>query len=170
MVQIYDKIQVLRLLKLNLMKKEIMMESTISLYDQDFFAWTQQQAQLIKNKSFGKLDMVHLLEEVESMGNQNKTELRNRLAILLTHLLKWKYQPDLKGNSWYLTIANQRLDILDLIEDNPSLKHFLPELFNKAYSKAIIRANIETGMKSSAFPLKCLWDIEQVLDTEFFLN
>ncbi len=144
--------------------------STLSLYDKDFYAWTQEQAKFIKEKAFDKLDVIHLLDEVESMGNQNKAELKNRLSILLMHLLKWKYQPELKGNSWYLTIANQRLDIADLIEDNPSLKYFLPELFEKAYAKAITKANIETGIKKSAFPPKSEWSIEQALSEEFFPN
>lgn len=143
---------------------------TLSLYDQDFYAWTQEQAKLIKAKAFDKLDFVHIFDEIESMGNQNKSELRNRLAILLMHLLKWKYQPELKGKSWYLTIVQQRLDIADLISDNPSLKHFLPELFVKAYVKAVTFASAETGIKKSAFPEASEWDIEQVLDEDFFPN
>ena len=146
------------------------MNGTVGLYEKDFFAWTQEQAKYLKEKSLDKLDLVHLFEEVESMGNQNKTELRNRLAVLLMHLLKWRYQPELKGNSWYLTIANQRLDISDLIDDNPSLKYFLPELFKKAYLKAITKATIETGIKKNAFPKECEWSIEQILDEEFFPN
>ncbi len=144
--------------------------STINLYDIDFYAWTQEQAKLIKNKNFEKLDLTHLLEEIESMGNQNKTELRNRLSILLMHLLKWKYQSELKGKSWFLTIVQQRSDISDLISDNPSLKHFLPELFNKAYQKAVIFASAETGIKKNAFPKESEWTIQQTLDEEFFPN
>jgi len=30
----------------------------LNLYDQDFFAWTQEQAKLIKEKSFDKLDFI----------------------------------------------------------------------------------------------------------------
>ncbi len=139
-----------------------------NLYEKDFYAWTQEQAQWIKTKKLENLDLVHLLEEVENMGNQNKTELRNRLAVLLMHLLKWKYQPELKSHSWYLTIANQRLDITDLLEDNPSLGYFLPEIFTKAYVKSISKAVIETGINRNVFPKECPWTIEQALDAEFF--
>ncbi len=143
---------------------------TLNLYEEDFYAWTQEQAKLIKEKSFDKLDFVHLYEEVVSMGNQNKTELRNRLSVLLMHLLKWKYQSEFKGKSWFLTIVQQRSDIQDLLEDNPSLKHFLPAIFSKAYKKAIIIASAETGIKKSAFPADSEWTIEQVLNEEFFPN
>lgn len=146
------------------------MSKTLSLHDQDFFAWTQQQAQFIKDKALDKLDLTYLFEEIESMGNQNKTELKNRLTVLLMHLLKWKYQPEFKGNSWFLTIANQRIDIKDLILDNPSLKHYLPDLFNAAYSRSILKASLETGINKHVFPEQPDWTIEQVLDDEFFPN
>lgn len=143
---------------------------TLTLYETDFYAWTQEQAKLLKEKAFDKLDTIHLFEEIESMGNQNKTELRNRLTILLMHLLKWRYQPELKSKSWFLTIVQQRADIIDLITDNPSLKHFLPEIFTKAYLKSIKFASAETGITKNAFPKECEWSIEQVLDDEFFPN
>ena len=146
------------------------MQNAFDLHDVDFFAWTQQQVALIKQKAFGELDLSHLVEEIESMGNQNKTELRNRLSILLMHLLKWKYQPEYKGKSWYMTIVQQRLDIVDLIGDNPSLTHFLPELFEKGYKKAISLAVAETGISKSALPSESEWSIEQVMDDEFFPN
>ncbi len=144
--------------------------SALNLYDTDFYAWTQEQAKLIKAKAFDKLDLTHLLDEVESMGNQNKTELRNRLSVLLMHLLKWKYQPMLQSKSWTLTIVQQRSDIEDLIDDNPSLKHFLPDLFVKAYKKAVNFAIAETGLRKSEFPESSEWTIEQVLNDEFFPN
>jgi hypothetical protein len=146
------------------------MGATLNLHDKDFFAWTQEQAKFLKEKAFDKLDITHLFEEVESMGNQNKTELRNRLAVLLMHLLKWKYQPELKGKSWFLTIVQQRSDIEDLISDNPSLKHFLPEIFIKAYHKAVTFSAAETGIKKTAFPKESEWTIEQVFDEDFFPN
>lgn len=142
--------------------------SKLSLYNKDFSAWAHLQADLLKSKDFNHLDLMHLIEEVEDMGNQNKHELKNRLIILIMHLLKWKLQPERKGNSWYQTIANQRIDIAELLEDNPSLKHFLPEIFPKAYGVAVSKASLETGINKKAFPLKCIWDIEQILDEEFF--
>lgn len=146
------------------------MATQASLYDKDFFAWTQEQAKLLKERALSKLDIEHLLDEVESMGNQNKTELKNRLSVLIMHLLKWQYQPEYRGNSWYMTIGNQRLEITDLIEDNPSLRHFLPEIFEKSYKKAVLKASIETRMHKNTFPESCEWNIMQVLDDEFFPN
>jgi hypothetical protein len=45
-----------------------------------------------------------LVEEIVSLGRQQKQELRNRLGVLIGHLLKWDYQPELRGKSWKATI------------------------------------------------------------------
>jgi len=48
-------------------------------------------------------------------GNRNfgqtRTRAKNRLGILLGHLLKWQYQPELRGNSWLATIREQRREV-----------------------------------------------------------
>ncbi len=144
--------------------------ATLNLYDIDFSAWAHEQSEYLKQKKFKLIDLTHLIQEVEEMGNQNRHELKNRLVILLIHLLKWRFQPERKGNSWYQTIANQRLDIADLLEDNPSLKHPLPELFLKAYKLAVSKASIETGINKNIFPVESLWTLNQILDENFFPN
>lgn len=146
------------------------MEAIANLYEEDFFAWTQQQAQLIKNKVFGQLDIAHLFEEVEDMGNRHADELESRLEVLLMHLLKWKYQPDLQSNSWKYTIKEQRKRLALRLKKMPSLKNKLPELFLEAYDLSRGDAVMETGINEDVFPLKCEWDINQVLDEGFFPN
>ena len=144
----------------------------LSLYERDFFAWTQEQAKLIKEKSLDKLDLVNLLEEVESMGKHEKRELGNRLAILLMHLLKWKFQPTHRGVSWELTIKEQRSELLHHLKENPSLTNpaYLTETFEHAYEIAVLKASKETKLSQNAFPAVCEWDVSQVLDSKFFPN
>ncbi|MGA7952859.1 MAG: DUF29 domain-containing protein, partial [Gloeobacterales cyanobacterium] len=67
---------------------------TTTLYDQDFYAWTQQQVELLKTGQWKQVDIENLIEEIESLGKQQRQELRNRLEVLLGHLLKWRYQPE----------------------------------------------------------------------------
>lgn len=69
------------------------MESVaLSLYETDFYAWTQEQAEFLRDGKWSQLDLVNLIEEIESFGKQQRYELRNRLSILIEHLLKWEYQ------------------------------------------------------------------------------
>ncbi|WP_008308348.1 DUF29 domain-containing protein [Leptolyngbya sp. PCC 6406] len=106
---------------------------TTTLYDQDFYAWTQQQTKLLRSGRFGELDIENLVEEIESLGKQQRQELRNRLGVLLGHLLKWYYQPEARSKSWVYTIREQRERIQDHLAENPSLKPYLSEAIGKSY-------------------------------------
>ncbi len=141
-----------------------------TLYDKDFYAWTQEQAKLIKENTLSKLDLVHLYEELNIMGAKEKSELKNRLAQLLMHLLKWKYQPSRQSRSWQNTIKDQREELEDLLEDNPSLRNKISEYFYKSYNKAVRHAITETGLDERIFPQTCEWDLDQILDNEFYPN
>ena len=56
-------------------------------YDDDFFAWTMEQARLLREGAVSEIDTLNLAEEIESMGKNNRRELGTRLAVLLMHLL-----------------------------------------------------------------------------------
>ena len=111
------------------------------LYDEDFTLWTEQQATLLRRRAAGELtndaalDWLNLAEEIEAVGGNTRRELRNRLASLLQHLLKWHYQPELRSRSWRATIRTQRQEIEDLLADNPSLQARLPEFVVAAYPR-----------------------------------
>lgn len=139
-----------------------------SLYDRDFHAWANEQAALIRAGRYAAADMAHIAEEIESMGKTEKRELANRLAVLLSHLLKWRYQPERRGVSWQATIRIQRRDLVDHLDDNPSLKAKLPEAIAKAYGNALIEAAAETGLSEAIFPPLCPWPFEQIMDERFW--
>jgi hypothetical protein len=136
-----------------------------SLYDSDFYAWTQQQAKLLRNQSLNELDLVHIAEELEDMGRSEKRELVSRLEVLLIHLLKWQFQPSLRSRSWQLTIQEQRLRLEQHLAENPSLKGLLPEYLMRAYQLAVIGAEKETGLAD--FPSSCPYTPEQIFDSAF---
>ncbi len=136
-----------------------------SLYGSDFYAWTQQQAQLLRNHQLNDLDLLHLAEEIEDMGRSEKRELESRLEILLMHLLKWQFQPHLRSRSWQLTIKEQRLRLERHLADNPSLKTVLPSYLESAYRLATIGAEKETGFE--AFPSTCPYTTTQIFDSSF---
>ena len=77
-----------------------------SLYETDFYAWATRQAALLRAGRLDAADIEHIAEEIDSMGRSEKRELVSRLTVVLLHLLKWQYQPALRGNSWRLSIAN----------------------------------------------------------------
>jgi hypothetical protein len=139
-----------------------------SLYDQDFYAWANQQAGLLRAGKFSEADIAHIAEEMESMGKTEKRELVSRLAVLLLHLLKWQYQPGHRGASWQATIRIQRRDLRRHLGDNPSLKAKLQEAIADAYGNAVIEAGGETGFAESVFPALCPWPFEQMMAEDFW--
>jgi len=138
------------------------------LYDRDFYAWSRQQAELLRAGKLAEADIEHIAEEIDSMGRTEKRELISRLTVLLLHLLKWRHQPGKRGPSWEASIANQRDDIADHLDDNPSLKPLLPQALASAYRKAFREAVAETGLPGPTFPEACPWTVEQVLDGGFW--
>mgnify|MGYP002777126919 CR=1 FL=1 len=141
-----------------------------SLYETDFYAWTQQQSALLKQNILEKLDLPHLVEELEDLGRRERQELRNRLSVLLGHLLKWHYQSERRGNSWRATIREQRTQVQLVLNDNPSLKPYLAEALAIAYQLGQDLAVQETGLDYDTFPAKCPYTLAQILDETFFPN
>ena len=139
-----------------------------TLYDHDFYAWANEQAALLRSGKLADADIAHIAEEIESMGRGEKRELVNRLTVLLMHLLKWHHQPNLRGNSWRLTIKERRYRLSDHLADNPSLKSVLPEAIASAYRLAVVEAERETGLAEDVFPNICSWAFNQILDIDFW--
>lgn len=143
-------------------------EHPSDLYETDFYAWTQEQAKLLQAGAWQQLDIANLVEEIESLGKQQRQELRNRLGILLGHLLKWHFQSGHRSKSWLATIREQRRRILDVLDENPSLKPYLPEAICKAYEDGVDLAVRETSLGYKDLPSLCPYTSEQVLDLSFF--
>lgn len=93
--------------------------STISLYERDIHAWTEQTADLLRKRRFQDIDIEHLIEELESMGRRDRHQLVSRLKILLAHLLKWQCQPAHRCSPWRGSVLEQRLRTRDLLADSP---------------------------------------------------
>nr|WP_294545683.1 DUF29 domain-containing protein [uncultured Rhodopila sp.] len=139
----------------------------MSGHDIDLSQWAEQQAALLRRRAAGELvneaefDWENIAEEIEAVGGNTRRELRNRLTMLLQHLLKWHYQPEHRSRSWRSTIRTQRQEIEDLLADNPSLRARLPELFEAAWPRARTDAMEETGLLD--LPRVSPFTVEQVL-------
>jgi hypothetical protein len=142
-------------------------QSTVVAYDSDFYAWTQQQANLLRHEEFEEIDAPNLIEELEAMARRERRELISRLTILLSHLLKWQVQSDLRSRSWHSTIRTQRLELKLLLDDSPSLRATVDEFVTNAYSYALNAVVKETGLLLPRFPKSCPYTVEQILDDDF---
>jgi hypothetical protein len=137
-------------------------------YEEDFYAWTAEQARLLRSGELSAIDAANLAEEIESMGRSDRRAIDSWLTVLLTHLLKWQVQPRLRSNSWSGTIGEQRRRIAKLLKESPSLRPFVGEALAEAYSDAREDASNQTGLPETEFPPECPFTVEQELSREFF--
>lgn len=139
-----------------------------SHYEADFYSWTQEQAGLLRHQRWNQLDLPNLIEEIESLGKQQRAELRNRLKVLIGHLLKWEYQPERRSRNWLMTIRVQRRDIQELLEENPSLKPYLEEVLQKIYESGRDLAVGETNLPLKTFPENCSYTLDEIFRDGFY--
>jgi hypothetical protein len=132
-------------------------------YEDDLHAWAQEQAALLRARRTTGLDWNHLAEEILWMAGRDRRELRNRLRIVLLHLLKWQVQPGLRGASWRKSLRTQRRHIRDLLQESPSLRQKVPQLLPDGYRDAIEDAVDETGLPRARFPADCPYAADEVL-------
>ena len=64
-----------------------------SLYEEDFYAWTQQQAALLRRlpRLGNELDLEHIAEEIEDLGRSDLRAARSLCQHIIEHLLKLEY-------------------------------------------------------------------------------
>jgi hypothetical protein len=134
-------------------------------YDEDVILWAQEQARLLRNGEFSQLDIEHIADEIEDVGKSEKRELASRMAVL-----KWRLQAELRSNSRRATINDQRKRIALAVKETPSLKAALadPDWREESWLGAKTQARKETGLSDGFFPQACPWDMELILDKDFW--
>jgi Domain of unknown function DUF29 len=138
-----------------------------SLYEKDYYLWLKQIIQLLRDGRWSELDKENLIEELEDMAKSQKRAVKSNLTVVLWHLLKYKYQPQKRTNSWKLTIFEHRERLSEDFVDSPSLKPFFLEVFNECYSKARQKTAIETGLLIEIFPVESPFTPEETLNPEY---
>jgi hypothetical protein len=138
-----------------------------SLYERDFHAWLNDQAAKLRERSHNDIDWDNLAEEVESVGRSQKREIRDRLASLIRHLLKWQFQPGHRAESWRIAIGEQRTFLGGLIELSPSLSGFVSEAFPGEYRYGRQLALNDIGVREDVIPETPPFDLDQAMNDRY---
>ena len=112
------------------------------------------------------LDWDNLAEEIESLGRSDQREVTSRLTTLLVHLLKWRYQSELRAESWSDTIARERIELPLIFDQSPSLARFAETTFAKAYRLARREAARQTRLSLGTFPAESPFSFQEALDPD----
>jgi len=135
-----------------------------SQYRTDLYAWSQEQARLLRAGRLAEIDAENIAEEISDVGSNEYDKLESALRVLLAHMLKWDYQPERRSRSWENTIAEQRRRTLRQLRRNPSLKAELKEAVEEGYASGRLLASSETDMDLATFPEACPYDWDAILN------
>ncbi|MTJ50329.1 DUF29 domain-containing protein [Dolichospermum sp. UHCC 0259] len=144
-------------------------KSVKNLYEQDFSLWIEDTLNKLKTRDHDNLDWENLIEEVESLGKSQRKAVRSFLVRLLEHLLKRCYVPMSDCyRGWEIEIRNFRQRLQIELEDSPSLKTFLREIFVKSYEMAL--ENVKDSYPDVYFSNLCPFpnDVDAILTNKFW--
>lgn len=141
-----------------------------SLYETDYLKWIERTVERLQVQDYSNIDWENLIEEIEDMGRSERKSFKGNLIVVLIHLLKWQYQPELRSGSWKGSIVEHRRRIREALKDSPSLKPYFEEVFAGCYLDAVEQASAETELPVETFPQVCPFTSAEVLDSTFLLK
>lgn len=136
-------------------------------YEEDVFSWSFEQAELLRSRRFADLDVENIVEEIESLGNEQIHALESQYQRLIHHLLKWQFQPTRRSASWQISIADARAQIKRREKRNRKLAKDAWDIASSVYDDAVKLACLETGLPGAAFPAECPYTMDKLRDPDW---
>ena len=141
------------------------------LHDSDFYAWTLDQAQALRDLDAarwnGPLDLSNLAEEVEEFGSERRAAIESHLVRIIEHLLKLDHSPATEPRpGWEDSVDRARTEI-DL-RLTPTIRHAVGDSLDMLYRLG--RRHAERGLRAhgesaaaEALPVTCPYTLEELL-------
>lgn len=145
------------------------------LYDQDFFAWTQQQADFLRQEAARgadtDLDFENLAEEVESLGKRDRRALTSNVARIIEHLLKLQHSKAQDPRpGWETSVDVHRSKAQKILADSPGLKSGALDSLAESYDdgRRFAIRSLRHELDPSTLPDTCPYTLEQILDRDWW--
>jgi hypothetical protein len=138
-----------------------------TLYEEDYDLWLETTAQQIREQDFAAIDWENLLEEIESLGREQKNKVESYLKQTLKHLLLYQYWEAEKlycAEGWADEIDNFRGE-LEILTRSQTLGNYLVSILEDTYQKA--RRSACRKSKLANLPEQCPYTVEQILDPDW---
>ena len=143
-------------------------------YDDDFYAWTQYQAEVLRTLRTrdNRFDREHVAEEIEDLGNSERNAVRSQVRRMLEHFLKLAYSPATEPrHGWRGSITEARSELDGRV--SATLRRDLEQMFSRVYAmarKRVIQDMQDFGEHGAAasLPSECPYTLDQVLDDDWY--
>ena len=143
-------------------------QKTPTSIDDDYALWAAEQAALVRARRVDRLDVENVAEELDGLGRSEEHQIDSRLEVLLTHLLKWQFQPGKRKPGWKASIDEQRVRLARILRKSPSLRSYPAESLRGSFIIGRNQAVSETGLDETVFPETCPYTVEEVFDPDYF--
>jgi hypothetical protein len=138
-------------------------------YDDDFYAWTQYQAEVLRTMavSDNRFDRENVAEEVETLGRSERDAMRSQVRRIIEHLLKLAYSPaEEPRHGWMSSIAEARATLDDKISETlrRDAENMLAKLYqdSREIAEPALRSYGETEA-ADKLPSECPYTHEDIL-------
>lgn len=141
-----------------------------SLYEKDYYLWLQKTSEILQTRQLNQLDIDNLKSEIENLKTHVKESLQSRLITLIKNLLKLKYwtsEKECNARGWLNNVIEQRLKIELSLEDSPSLRTLLDEIFFDCYEQARTDTLKTHQLPRDLFPLETPFSLEDILNSDY---
>lgn len=148
------------------------MDSRIG-YDADFYAWTREQARLLREAAQERpntpIDWEHIAEELDVMGDQVKDAIESHLATVIEHLLKLEHSPDpYPRGKWRGSVAKARRHLGRKVARHPSLRNWPETALADAWLDGRDDALQDDSLASAGIPNDCPYALEDLRDPDWW--
>ena len=154
-----------------------------SLYFEDVWTWSRKQAAALRRRDWGALDLEKVIEEIEDVGIRHSEAWTSYCTSVISHLLK--IESSGSGDDirlWRDEVEAWRDSMLDLLADNPGMKHELSGMLAKAWKRgrrdavrelvkhgAAVEVSVEERLRRSwnlQLPQECPYTLEEIAGYE----
>ena len=143
-------------------------------YDDDFYAWTQYQAKVLRElrTDDNRFDREHVAEEIEDLGKSERDAVRSQVRCILEHLLKLAYSPAAyPRNTWMRSVAEARAELHDRL--SATLRRDLRSRLDRLYEDARDQAELalrdfSEDWATTKLPMSCPYTLEQILERGWY--
>ena len=151
-----------------------MTESTLQkvgadLYEEDFYLWTQRQAELLRLRRFRSLDIEHLIEEIEGLGTSDRSAVESHVINVLWHLLKLQFSPAVPPrHGWEITVEAQRIGLKRRL--TTSLRNHVAAELQQLYADARRLAAHDLkqdSVSADRLPADCPYTLDQIVGPDW---